>query len=321
MSTQREIIDVDLTPVAGSRFQPTGFPDLGAALFDKPITDDDGKPGWVKALVVESAQSMANHLEATGWDRGEQAPVPTLEGLPYVEVRHADGDYLTSSRTEAHRLSSAFVRESTLDGAKMLDVLRERLGLQDDRPIAPRHIAEQVFALDPMCLLHGVFFSDKNLPGQPKIARAVTGLIEAVDVRVAHSGGVKFDDVRHKNVEKGGASEGYGTIPFHRTEYAARQIRASFVIDLAQIRAYDLGEPAASLLLDIARWEVRSMLESGLRLRTACDLTMVDEGVRLRDGDPLPSSAALHDRIRAGVEGVGDLLDQREPWVVTWTGK
>lgn len=317
MSPAREVLDVELRPLAGSRFQPTGFPDLGAATFRRP--DRDAPTGWTEALLVESPQSMANHLEATGWNRGEQRPVPTLEGLPYVEVRHAeDGDYLTSSRTEAHRLSSAFIREGTVDGQKMIDVLRERLDLRDNRPLAPREIARQVFGLDPLCLLHGVFFSDKGLPGQPKIARAVTGFVEATGVEAAHSGGVKFDDVTHKNVPGGGSTEGYGTIPFHRTEYVAQRITASFVIDLAQLAAYGLPQPATDLLADIARWEIRSLLDGGMRLRTACDLEPAGP-IAPRGGDgEMPTVEELTDRVRRGIEAVGDLLEQRDPWVVEW---
>jgi CRISPR-associated protein Csb1 len=323
MVKAREIVDVPLLPLAGSRFQPTGFPDLGAATFDKPRVDTTtGETTWIPSLLVESAQSMGNHLEATGWDSGEQTPVGSLMGLPYVEVRHAEDDtYLTSSRTEAHRLSSAFVREAELDGQPMRSVLKDRLNLQEDRPLAPREIARAIFALDPLCLVHGLFLSDKELPGQPKIARAVTGFIEAEEVRPAHSGGVKFDGVRHKNVEGGGSTEGYGTIPFHRTEYAAGRIVASFIIDLAQIRSYGLDDPAATLLADLARWEIRSLLDGGLRLRTACDLAPVSEDIVLRDGDPLPPLDEIDARVRAGIDAVGPLLQQREPWVVTWQQK
>ncbi len=325
MAKTREILDIPLLPVVGSRFQPTGFPDLGAATFDKPRVDaDTGETTWIPSLLVESAQSVGNHLEATGWDRGAQAPVESLMGLPYVDVHHPDDSqspYLTSSRTEPHRLSSAFVRESELDGQPMRNVLKDRLGLQEDRPLAPHEIARAIFTLDPLCLIHGLFLSDKELPGQPKIARAVTGFIEAEDVRPAHSGGVKFDDVRHKNVEGGGSTEGYGTIPFHRTEYAAARIVASFVIDLAQIRAYGLDEDATALLADLARWEIRSLLDGGLRLRTACDLTPAEEVVALRDGSPFPEFEELDTRVREGIEAVGSLLERREPWVVMWKPK
>src|SRR6266540_4177913 len=95
----RQLFDIDLEPVVGSRFQPTGFPDLGPALFDRPVRTD-GTVSWVPALIVESAQSMANRLEAVGWDEAAHRPVPALEGLPYVRVvANDDGRYLTSSRT------------------------------------------------------------------------------------------------------------------------------------------------------------------------------------------------------------------------------
>ena len=60
--TKRSVYRIPLTPVLGSRFQPTGFPDLGPATFQKPTKD-----GWVEALHVESPQSMANRLELTTW--------------------------------------------------------------------------------------------------------------------------------------------------------------------------------------------------------------------------------------------------------------
>ena len=52
MNANRTMLEADLAPVAGSRFQPTAFPDLGAAEFQAA----DG----IKALLVESAQSVAN---------------------------------------------------------------------------------------------------------------------------------------------------------------------------------------------------------------------------------------------------------------------
>ena len=59
----RHVYDVELTPVLGSTFQPTGFPDLGAATFDRFGATGDDLP--VPSLLVESVQSMTNRLEAT----------------------------------------------------------------------------------------------------------------------------------------------------------------------------------------------------------------------------------------------------------------
>ncbi|MGH9267282.1 MAG: type I-G CRISPR-associated RAMP protein Csb1/Cas7g, partial [Acidimicrobiales bacterium] len=288
-TSHRQLFDITLEPLSGSRFQPTGFPDLGPATFQRPVAEGSG---WVEALLVESAQSIANRLEAVGWDTAAQTPVSTLTGLPYVRVVAADGGrYLTSSRNEAHRLASAFIKDSTLDGKDMKLVIKDRLGLRDDTPLAPRRIAAAVAALDPMCLLHGVFFAEASSvwPGQPKIARAVTGFIEAVDVRRAESGGVKRDEVRHQTGGEviGGSAEGYGFVPFHRTEFTARAVEAHFCIDLTQIRSYGLGDAATDLLATVARWEIRSFLDQGLRLRTACDLAPVSE-VADRNGEPLP---------------------------------
>jgi len=57
----RMLMDAEFAPVQGDRFQPTGFADLGAATYTLP----DG----TRMLLVESAQSMANRLEATLLDR------------------------------------------------------------------------------------------------------------------------------------------------------------------------------------------------------------------------------------------------------------
>src|SRR5690606_34626245 len=43
-------------------------------------------------------------------------------------------------------------------------------------------------------------------------------------------------------------------------------------IDLGQIRGYGLGEAADRLLVLVSLYKVRALVDSGLRLRTACDL-------------------------------------------------
>lgn len=307
----RETFHVELQPVIGSRFQPTGFPDIGAAVYERPLGDGRTR----QDLLVESAQSMANHLEAVAWDRAAQDQVPELAGLPYVRVVDADGEYLTSSRTEAHRLASAFVKDSTLKGRLMTEEIRERLDLRDDRPVSPHTVAAAVLALDPLCLIHGVFFAEsaKVWPGQPRIARVTTAMIEAEDARPVVSGGVKRDEVRHSTSEGGGSTEGYGSIPFHRTEYVASSIRAGFSIDHAQITAFGLPDAATELLRALARWEVRGLLDRGLRLRTACDLEVMGEV-------PLPSLDELTAQVGKAITGSADLLGARGPLDVLWGG-
>lgn len=312
----RDQFDIQLLPAAGSRFQPTGFPDIGPALFERPAPNSIG---WETCLLVESAQSMANHLEATSWDLGAQKPVPAFHGLPYVRVVGTDGRFLSSSRTEAHRLAGAFVKDATLDGVDMKTVIRERLGLQDDTPLAPRAIAAAIFALDPMCLIHGVFFAEsaRVWPGQPKISRAVTAFVEAHDVKEAISGGVKRDNVRHAigDGNTGGAAEGYGFVPFHRAEWVAREIVLSVAIDLDQISSYGLPAPAEQLLLTAARYEIRALLDHGFRPRTACDLVPRDpQGLQ----GVLPSLAELELEIAGLVPACSELLGDGAPLTVVW---
>lgn len=319
-SRYRRLFDVALEPLSGSRFQPTGFPDIGPALFDLPVSEN-GTVTWKQALIVESAQSMANRFEEVGWDRPAEQPVATLKGLPYVRVLAADdGRYLTSSRTEAHRIASAFVKDSTLDGRPMKELIRERLGLRDDTPLAPRDIAGEIFKLDPLCLVHGVFLADKLWPGQPRIARALTSFIEATDVRPAISGGVKRDEVRHA-IESGaaGSAEGYGFVPFHRTEYTAERITAFFSLDLAQIAAYGLDKCASELLEAVALWQIQSCLDSGLRLRTACDLAPTQDTILDRNGEELPPITELEERISKLMADCGPIFGDGLPLEVAWS--
>ncbi len=52
LTAPRLKIVAELRPLAGTRFQPTGFPDLGAAIYPSPV---DG----TRLLLLESAQSMS----------------------------------------------------------------------------------------------------------------------------------------------------------------------------------------------------------------------------------------------------------------------
>lgn len=318
----RRLFNIPLRPAGGSRFQPTGFPDIGAATFKRPRRGDDDQLSTTNCLLVESAQSMANHLEGAGWDDAISQPAATLEGLPWVKVTAVDdGRYLTSSRTEAHRLAAAFIKDATLDGVNMKKVIKDRLGLSDDTPLAPRQIAAAVFELDPLCLIHGVFFAEsaKVWPGQPKIARALTGFIEADDIEPVVSGGVKRDQVMHESSEGSTSKEGYGSIPFHRIEYTAGSITAFFSLDLAQLRAYGLSADATALLEAVALWEIRSLLDGGLRLRTACDLIPTETTIADQGDDELPSLEILGARIRELIGKCAPELGEGGPLEVKWS--
>lgn len=299
----RQLFNVPLAPLQGSRFAPTGFADLGAATFDRP----SGENEWTKCLLVESAQSMANRLEAALWDQAAKSPVPLIERLPYVKIVDEDGQHLTSSREESHRLASAYIREALIDGKTGSEWLVDHLELKTIGQIDYRRLAVAVFSIDPLALVHGVFFAGKGsaeFPGQPKFTRLTTAFIEADDVRPAESGGVKRDIVSPTQEASGGDStDGKGSIPFSRTEWTARSITGYFNIDLAQLRSFGLPQPAQDLLLRLSQLEIASLLAQPLRLRTNCDLEVVD-GADLvdRTGDALPSIDELSDLVAALID-------------------
>ncbi|MFF0147010.1 CRISPR-associated protein Csb1 [Amycolatopsis sulphurea] len=316
--TTRLAYEADLVPILGSTFQPTGFPDLGAATFTR---FEDGQD--VPALLVESVQSMANRLEATAWDEPGNQPVPAMNGLPWIRVvRDSTGEFLTSSRLEAHRLASPFVHASTVDGKPVFDLIGERLGLAKDTPLNRSAMAAAIAGLDPFCLIHGVFFAHKAWWGQPKFPRALSSVIEAHHVERADSGGRKSDRVRHQiSDDTEGTSEGYGSVPFARTEWTAKHIRASFVLDTELLHSYGLPAPTTDLLETIALWEIRSLLSGGLRLRTACDLDLDGDVRARRNSPPLPALDHLTAKITELVPHCADMLGSGEPLTVHWTGK
>lgn len=125
----RLLLEVDLQPAQGTRFQPTGFPDLGAATYRLA----DG----TEMLLVESAQSVANRLEAACWDEAEDRLIAPLQGLPYVEVVR-DGKVITNSLLEAHRLNSAYIEKSDVADAIKADIGYESGQPVDRPPLPPR---------------------------------------------------------------------------------------------------------------------------------------------------------------------------------------
>ncbi len=292
----RLLIEAELQPIAGTRFQPTGFPDLGAATY----TAADGTP----MLLVESAQSMANRLEAVCWDEANAKPVTVLAGLPYVESKLPDG-VKTNSLLEAHRLNSPYIVNSA-EFAK----IREAIGYKADAPFDRQKLVQALFKFDPNTLLHGVFL--EKVGGVVRLPRALTAFIEARHVNVAASGGVKVDRVQPSSNEKdpetgekvapkyGKADEGYGNVPYQRDEFTGNII-AYFNLDLSLIAGFQLPPVARELLVALALFKTHRLLASGLRLRTACDLELKggDAGLKVKrpENFTFPPADAVAQRV------------------------
>jgi len=264
--TPRLLLEARLKPVQGDRLQPTGFADLGAAVYERP----DGK----RMLLVESAQSVANRLEHACLEPGTARLDPALDGLPWVLVKLSSGGQSiteTSSLFEAHRINSPFIIAN--DAFK--EKFRAVTGYAKGQPLNWPKVARGIFSLDPCSVLHGVFMANFE-DGRIKIPRALTGFIEAEDVREVHSGGVKNNPIDPSGTlrAEGYDKDVYSNVPYHRTEYVAGKITAYFNLDLAVLRGYALGPDALDLFVNLATYKVRRFLREGLRLRTACDLVV-----------------------------------------------
>jgi len=265
-NANRLLMEVELSPVQGERFQPTGFPDLGGATYQLA--------GGTRMLLVESAQSMANRLENTivGPDNDL---LKDFTGLSYIRVRLTEGTETTSnSLIEAHRLNSPYIISD--EGFK--EDFKRAAGYESKKPINWQKVARALFKYDVNSLLHGAFLANLE-DGRIKVARSVSAFIEAKNVREAVSGGVKNNPIdptgtlRAKTFDK----DVYSNVPYQRVEYTAESIKGYFNLDVGLLRSYDLGQDAFDLLVSLALYKIRSFLAEGTRLRTACDLKVKGE--------------------------------------------
>lgn len=287
-SVSHLLFEIPLQPVQGQRFQPTGFPGLGAATFQTASG---------LHLLVESVQSMANRLEQVCWDAARNDLRSELAGLSHVRVVR-NKEFLTDSVLEAHRLNSPYLLEGS--DRSFANGLKQDLGGLEAGPIDRLKLSQTLLKFDIGSLLHGVFLAKKELAGgRLRVARALSAFIEAAGVRIAPSGGVKNDHVN----PQGDAKSGFGNVPFARDEFTAERIVLFASLDLGQVRGYGLGAPAERLLVLLALYKLRLLLDGSLRLRTACDLEPADPAIAARrpTGFELPTVAELQGELAAAI--------------------
>lgn len=289
---------VDMRPLQGERFQPTGYPDLGAAEYQA----HDGK----SIVLLESPQSIANHLERHCLSEDGTEFVKELSGLSMVAVEDGAGKQVTNSVLEGHRLASPYVigmRKATDVGEAF-----ERLDLPKESLADRAEIVKTIFKYDVCSLLHGLWLSRIGA-GRIRVPRAISGFIEAEGCSPAISGGVKKDHVVGATKDRkdgddsaGDASSGVGSIPFTRIEYTAKAIRAYFNVDVSQIRGYGLSPDQTMLLVTLALWKIRRFIDAPFRPRTACDLRVVGDVRTEPDGFSIPSIDELNPEIKRLVD-------------------
>jgi CRISPR-associated protein Csb1 len=257
--------------------QPAGFKDVGAGTFKNP------KTGGL-SVVVHSPQATANSLEAVTWDSVSNGLTSALKGLPYVEIIDHDGIYRASTHTLPHRLASGYLlkHKDSKEFSQQLQADFKSLGE-----------AATVFKYCPNSLVHGVFFSHLG-DGRVKMARALSASVTAHGCERVNVGGASHDPIVSsgtqldlKSFEGSGSNKGsalgIGNLPYYQEAFVASLIEGIFIIDLAQIQSLGLPEKASELLKTLAEYKVAKLLLRPWRIRSGCDLELLEISVKLRE--------------------------------------
>lgn len=296
-------------PIAGlDRFQPAGFPEVGHVIYKAPRSN-----GTVENVcIVDSAASMANHLEALCM-RGahDYELVDDLQGMPYLrcvtgdledgELPPAKREVVVTSLTEGHRIASTyFLGGTTLDRqglpAAPLDPGKGKKR-KSKAPAAASGKFEEKLVDEFGIVLPGssrahppadkwwnvfstIFRYDPNAlvhgvlfpQWQIKIPRVLTAHLEALGASRVDRSGVKFDRL-------GKTTSGQPI--FAVDDATAREIRATFILDTALVRSFGrsngegtlgLTQPQKEFLVALSLWKIRRLCEMPFRFRSGCYL-------------------------------------------------
>lgn len=293
------IIKAQFEPVGNQdRFQPAGFPEMGHVIYDAPRSENGNPVSHEKVCIVDSAASMANHLEALCFSNPVTGILhEDLIGLPYVRcVTDPDNHLVVTTLSEGHRLASDYFLDASLNGRKFRDVLRSEFGIVEIKKdktyfIAPDHwwaIYKTIFKYDPNSLVHGILFAREQI----KISRLLTAHLEAFGAARVGSAGVKFDRL-------GKTTSGQPI--FSKDDETAQRIEATFLLDLGLLRSYGhnsegLTSNQKRLLLELALWKIQRMLGAPFRFRSGCHLVCASSNYATETGSASfePKSAGLN---------------------------
>jgi len=292
------VLTATLEPIAGDRFQPAGFPEIGHVIYKAPRKDGSTE----NVCIVDSAASMANHLESV-CQRGphDLDLVDELSGMPYIRCVTGDlvdgkllkdkRETVVTSLTEGHRIASSYFIEGIVLNGDTHSTKKDKNGkdepltfgrtlidkfgivLPDSKkahPPASRwwNVFKTIFEIDPNSLVHGVLFPQWQI----KIARALTAHLEAFGAGRVDRSGVKFDRL-------GKTTSGQPI--FAVDDATAESIRATFVLDVSLIRSFGrrkgedtvgLSEKQQEFLVALALWKIQKLLASPFRFRSGCHL-------------------------------------------------
>lgn len=309
------IIKAQFEPLGDQdRFQPAGFPEMGHVIYDAPRSDGNGNATPPeKVCIVDSAASMANHLESVCFQNAAAGILHSdLDGLPYVRCisdlpggsekgAEAKKGMVVSSLTEGHRLASDYFLDGKLNGTSFREKLRGDFGIIEIKKdktyfVTPENwwsIYRTVFELDPNSLVHGILFAKEQI----KISRILTAHLEAFGAGRVGSAGVKFDRL-------GKTTSGQPI--FSKDEETAQRIEATFLIDLGLVRSYGHGEDGLdakqkALLINFALWKIERMIGTPFRFRSGCHLKCIGHEIAAEDETWTINEGALKADIKQAI--------------------
>jgi CRISPR-associated protein Csb1 len=290
------VLVATLAPVAGlDRFQPAGFPEVGHVFYKAPRSD--GQKFWEENVcIVDSPASMANHLESVCMRSPHDYDlVDELEGMPYLRcvtgkpdngsLPPQEREVVVTSLTEGHRIASTYFLggrrigpHDQLETDKFSNVLVREFGIElaESKKAHPPvekwwNVFSTIFRYDPNALVHGVLFPQWQI----KIPRVLTAHMEAFGAGRVDRSGVKFDRL-------GKTTSGQPI--FAVDEATAREIRATFILDVALVRSFGrnngkavmgLNDRQKEFLIALALWKIQRLLANPFRFRSGCYLECV----------------------------------------------
>ena len=261
------VLTATLEPIAGDRFQPAGFPEIGHVIYKAPRKDGSTE----SVCIVDSAASMANHLESV-CQRGahDLDLVADLAGMPYLRCVTGDlkddklpsegREVVVTSLTEGHRIASSYFLEGVVlneDGSRKpstdaptstgkrkskADALSTPVKLENELVDGFGIVLPGSSKAHPppekwWNVFKTMFHVDPNSlvhgvlfpQWQIKIPRALTAHLEAFGAGRVDRSGVKFDRL-------GKTTSGQPI--FAVDDATAESIRATFVLDVSLIRSF-----------------------------------------------------------------------------------
>lgn len=293
VNQHRVTLQATLAPLTGDRFQPAGFPEIGHVIYKAPREDRKTED----VCIVDSAASMANHLEAVCHANPLALELhDDIAALPHLQCWTGDGKVkepkrlVVTSLSEGHRLASSYfvdekarlVADGKPSDGSFISRLLSDFGLQDlgtkTHPLPGDwwQVFSMIFRYDPNSLVHGILFPSLGI----KIPRVLTAHHEAFGAARVGSSGVKFDKL-------GKTTSGQPI--FAVDEETARVIQATFVLDLSLVRSFGRGdklglkERQKVFLLELAFWKIKQLLAAPFRFRSNCDLRL--EALSWIEGD------------------------------------